>query len=115
MIRAGEVTDCNIIRRVRFGCWVTKATDTHCDDVYANAPQLRYKYIACLLLVRYVVSENMIVNNEFKRVERDLVVTCCSVDFYNASRLEILGQSMTHILSTDCHSSGIETGTSVIR
>jgi hypothetical protein len=45
---AGQATDGNIIRRMRFACWITKATDTHSQYVmiivfhgnsgYANAP-----------------------------------------------------------------------------
>jgi hypothetical protein len=27
--RAGQAADDNIIRRMRFACWITKATDTH--------------------------------------------------------------------------------------
>jgi hypothetical protein len=45
-----EATDGNIIRRVRILCWITKATDTHTQNMqylllshgksgYANAPQ----------------------------------------------------------------------------
>ena len=47
--RARQSTDDNIIRRMRFTCWVTKATDTHSVYVilialprqqnYMNAPQ----------------------------------------------------------------------------
>jgi hypothetical protein len=47
--RARQATDDNIIRRMRFACWITKATDTHSEYViliafdgnsgYANAPQ----------------------------------------------------------------------------
>jgi hypothetical protein len=29
MLRLRQATDDNIIRRVRFACWITKATDTH--------------------------------------------------------------------------------------
>jgi hypothetical protein len=45
---AGQATDDNIIQRMRFACWITKATDTHSEYVirlchgnngYANAPQ----------------------------------------------------------------------------
>jgi hypothetical protein len=45
---ARQTTDDNIIRRMRFACWITKATDTHSEYVilifhgnngYANAPQ----------------------------------------------------------------------------
>jgi hypothetical protein len=44
---AGQATDGNIIRRMRFACWITEATDTHSEYVvllshghsgYANAP-----------------------------------------------------------------------------
>ena len=35
--RAGLVTDENIIRRMRFACWVTKAIDTHSEYVILTA------------------------------------------------------------------------------
>ena len=58
---AGQATDDNIIRRMRFACWITKATDTHSEYVILIAfPRqqrlcerawlLRYTYIACLLV-----------------------------------------------------------------
>jgi hypothetical protein len=31
--RAGQATDDNIIWRMRFACWITKATDTHSERV----------------------------------------------------------------------------------
>jgi hypothetical protein len=46
--RTGQATDDNIIRRMRFACWITKATDTQSlkylflfrgNNDYANAPQ----------------------------------------------------------------------------
>jgi hypothetical protein len=30
---AGQATDDNIIRRMRFACWITKATDTYSEYV----------------------------------------------------------------------------------
>jgi hypothetical protein len=30
---AGQATDENIIRRMRFACWINKATDTHSECV----------------------------------------------------------------------------------
>jgi hypothetical protein len=44
--RARQAKDDNIIRRMRFACWITKATDIHTEWVtlrfhcncYANAP-----------------------------------------------------------------------------
>jgi hypothetical protein len=32
-----QTTDDNIIRRMRFACWITKATDTHSDNVILTA------------------------------------------------------------------------------
>jgi hypothetical protein len=66
---ARHATDDNIIRRMRFACWITKATDTHSDYVILTAfPRqqwlrerasvLRYTYAAYLVLrqVRYAIS-----------------------------------------------------------
>jgi hypothetical protein len=44
---AGQDADDNIIRRMLFACWITKATDTHPEyviifygkNVYLNLPQ----------------------------------------------------------------------------
>jgi len=36
MIEAGQVAGNNIIRRMRFACWITKATDTHSGCVLLN-------------------------------------------------------------------------------
>jgi hypothetical protein len=57
--KAGQVTD-DIIRRMRFACWVTKVTDAHSEYVMLIAfPRqqwfrerisvLRNTYIACLV------------------------------------------------------------------
>jgi hypothetical protein len=57
--RARQATDDNIIRRMRFACWVTKATDTHWEYVILiafalqqrsreRAWMLRYTHIACV-------------------------------------------------------------------
>jgi hypothetical protein len=55
---ARQATDDNIMWRMRFACWITKATDTrseyvillvHGKNVYANAPRYRYTYVACLV------------------------------------------------------------------
>jgi hypothetical protein len=54
---ARQDTDDNIIRRMRFACWVTKATDTHSEYLILvafprqqwlreRASMLRYTYIA---------------------------------------------------------------------
>ena len=57
--RAGQATDDNTIRHMRFACWVTKATDTHTECVvltafplrqwlHERASLLRYTYVAFL-------------------------------------------------------------------
>jgi hypothetical protein len=56
---AGEGTDDNKIRRMRFACWINEVTDSHseCEILIAfprqlrlreRASMLRYSYIACL-------------------------------------------------------------------
>jgi hypothetical protein len=58
---ARQATDDNIIRRMRFACWITKATDTYSEYVILIAfPQqqwlrerasiLRYTYIVSLVI-----------------------------------------------------------------
>ena len=58
--KAGQVTDDNIIRRMRFACRLTKATDTHSEYVlliasrlqqwlHGRAFVLRHTHIACLV------------------------------------------------------------------
>jgi len=60
---AGQATDDNMIRRMRFGCWITKATNTHSEYVtllslplqqwlHERASMLRYTYMACLVRER---------------------------------------------------------------
>jgi hypothetical protein len=62
--RAGQATDGNIIRSMRFACRINKATDKHSEyvylllfhgnDSYAKTPQYyvrTYVYIACVLFV----------------------------------------------------------------
>jgi hypothetical protein len=59
---ARQATDDNIIWRMRFACWIIKATDTHSayscviiiafpqqQWLYEYASMLRYTYIACLV------------------------------------------------------------------
>jgi hypothetical protein len=59
---AGQATDKNIIRRMRFACWITKATHTHTHSEYIilivlpwrqwlleDASMLRYTYITSLV------------------------------------------------------------------
>jgi hypothetical protein len=56
-----QATDDNIIRRMRFACWITKATDTHSEYVVLlafprqqwlreRASMVRFTYVACLVI-----------------------------------------------------------------
>jgi hypothetical protein len=58
--RVRQATDCNIILRMHFACWITKATNTLSEYVMLTAlprqqwlreraPILRYMYSACLV------------------------------------------------------------------
>jgi hypothetical protein len=55
--RAGQATDDNTIRRMRFAFWITKAADTHLEYVillfhgnsgYANAPHFYITFLHTL-------------------------------------------------------------------
>jgi hypothetical protein len=52
---AGQAADVNIIRRVRFACWITKATDTHSEYVILIAfPRQQWLRERALVLCLYV-------------------------------------------------------------
>jgi hypothetical protein len=56
--RTRQATDDNIIRRMRFACWITKATDTHSEYVIATAfaKQQWLRERASMLRITYTVS-----------------------------------------------------------
>jgi hypothetical protein len=44
--RAGEATDGNIIQRMRFLCWITKATGTHSEYVtFVALPRRQWLWV----------------------------------------------------------------------
>ena len=62
--KAGQATDGNITRRMRFAFWIINAADTHSEYVIVIAVSLqqwsceralvlRYAYIACLVMLFY--------------------------------------------------------------
>ena len=64
--RAGHATDNDIIWRMRFACWIAKATNTHSEYViiivfphqqwlHKRASVLRSTYTACLVLSEYIM------------------------------------------------------------
>jgi hypothetical protein len=82
---ARQATDDNIIRRMRFACWITKATDTHTANVILTAfPRqqwlrerasvLLYTYIACLVLF----TDKSLVFSTVNWVPYWLGITSCS-------------------------------------
>jgi hypothetical protein len=61
MVQSDKPQTTNVIWRMRFACWITKATDTHSEYVIVvafprqqwlreRASVLRYTYIACILI-----------------------------------------------------------------
>jgi len=68
---AGQATDDNTVRRMRFACWIPKATNTHSEYVILiafplqqwlreRALILRYMYIGCLASVYYFIWRKVI-------------------------------------------------------
>ena len=82
---ARQATDDNIIQRMRFVCWITKATDRHSEYeiliaftrqqwLHESALILRYTYIACLVNLVQYIQQKIIVTAS---------VTCYSVHVFN--------------------------------
>jgi hypothetical protein len=68
--RARQATNDNIIRRMRFACWINNATDTHSEYVILIT-FLRQK---CLLerasILRYTYSASFVVSVKAKHKQR---------------------------------------------
>ena len=60
--RARQATDDNVIRRMRFACWITKATDTHSEYVIRNffytATVVSRTFLIVTLHIRYLSCYN---------------------------------------------------------
>ena len=54
--RDGHARDDNIIRRMRFACWITKATDTPSEYVILIAFPCQQWLSECALILRYTYS-----------------------------------------------------------
>jgi hypothetical protein len=72
---ARQAADGNIIRRMRFACWITKATDTHSEYVILTAfprqqwlrervPMLRYTFLPCLLPLLFLLTFKYVTDRE---------------------------------------------------
>ena len=72
------------ISRMRVACWIPKATNTHSEYIIftvfpfqqwlrARASQLRYKYIACLVVVSSALGSNIFSELVLKPVLRSSV------------------------------------------
>jgi hypothetical protein len=63
--RAGQATDDNVTRHMRFARWITKATDVHAEDVIFNScprqPMLREQFLILLYtcIAFHVISDAM--------------------------------------------------------
>jgi len=69
--RAGQAINYNIVQRLRFACWITKAADTHsecviliafhCVNGYMNAPQCYFiRTLPVLLFVSVTFSKDLL-------------------------------------------------------
>jgi len=53
--RGEQITDYNVIRRMRFACWITKATNTHSEYIMLTAfPQQQWLRERASMLRLYV-------------------------------------------------------------
>jgi hypothetical protein len=68
--KARQATDENVIRRMRFACWITEATSTHSEYVTLiafplqqllreNASMLRLYVLACLVTFRFSLLQSI--------------------------------------------------------
>jgi hypothetical protein len=88
---ARQATDDNTIQRMRFACWITKATDTHSEYVILivfprqqwlreRPSVLRYTYIACLVCsIGVSVSLNKHNMQDYSVVAAEAVISLTSV------------------------------------
>jgi hypothetical protein len=68
---AGQATDDNIIRRMRFACWITNATDTHLEYVILIAfprQQWLHERASVLRLENIADTKTLVTNKCTKRV-----------------------------------------------
>jgi hypothetical protein len=73
--KAGQATDGNVIRRTRFECWITKATDTHSEYVILIAfPRQQWLRERASVLRLYVHCLSTFHLNIFYYKDPDIVV-----------------------------------------
>ena len=52
--RAGQATDYRVIRRMRFACWITKATDRHSEyAIFMAFPRQEWSHERATMLLRH--------------------------------------------------------------
>jgi fatty acid desaturase len=110
---AGQATDNNIIRRMRFACWITKAKYTHREYViliafpkqqwlHERASVLRYTYIACLFFkfnfsirISYAIEQS--IEQKFNRLI-SLILRIRNGVGYGVAGAIIISWSLTNLL-----------------
>ena len=109
--RAGQATDDNIIRRMRFACWITKATDMHSEYVILiplprrqwlreRTSVLRYTYLACLVYA--AVSNQQLMKFVPRVFRRTLVTSACPSRAVMYSSGSERGLSVDTAAADDC-------------
>jgi hypothetical protein len=80
--RAGQATDGNVIRRMRFACWKPKATNTHTEYVTLITfllQQWLHERVSTLRYTFYLVTGNQHSNNDATHRLRSLPQQCICV------------------------------------
>jgi hypothetical protein len=88
--RARQATDDNIIRRMRFACWITKATDAHLllfhgNNGYTNAPQCYVIRTLPVLFSSYFATEVFLFHCGTKISDFKLEISSSSFSFPSTS------------------------------
>jgi hypothetical protein len=87
--RARQAAENNIICRVRFACWINKATDTHSEYViliafpeqqwlHVSISMLRYTYTVCLVGFCVIAKCRMVPCVNLKHTAAFVVAVICS-------------------------------------
>jgi hypothetical protein len=89
--RVGQATDDNIILRMRFACWITKATVIHSEYVILNASMLSL-YVHCLSCLVFIIRSDKIAvgctpsRSTQTLAGRSLLCECCTISRYTCTR-----------------------------
>ena len=94
--RAGQVTDDDIIRRMRFACWITEAADTYSEYVTIIAVPLqnwlheRPSLLCCTYIAWHVITEMEIVHLAVHSKPLSIVTCDICLEWFYATPFQIL-------------------------